>query len=155
MLGLCIGLSWAAVGAAAPGAEPKHDTAGMPAQTVPAGTGTDAKSPTTEAVCAAIASAVARTGLPLAFFTRLIWQESRFDPVAVSRKGARGVAQFMPGTASWRGLRDPFDPLAAIPKAAELLAELRRQFGNLGLAAAAYIRARPGAGLDGWSSAAA
>ena len=44
----------------------------------------------------------------------------------------------MPETADARGLADPFDPEAAIPKAASLLAELRRRFGNLGLAAAAY-----------------
>ena len=139
MLGLCIGLTWAAIGLAAPPeAEPNNDSGETPAQTVPAGTGTEAKSPTMDTLCAAIATAAARTGLPLAFFTRLIWQESRFDPAAVSRKGALGVAQFMPETASWRGLRNPFDPLEAIPKAAELLAELQREFGNLGLAAAAY-----------------
>ena len=44
----------------------------------------------------------------------------------------------MPGTAAERGLADPFDPEQAIPKAAELLADLRARFGNLGLAAAAY-----------------
>ena len=44
----------------------------------------------------------------------------------------------MPGTASARGLADPFDPEQAIPKAAGLLAELKGQFGNWGLAAAAY-----------------
>jgi soluble lytic murein transglycosylase-like protein len=44
----------------------------------------------------------------------------------------------MPGTASERRLLDPFDPVQALPKAAEFLAELRGQFGNLGLAAAAY-----------------
>jgi hypothetical protein len=35
-------------------------------------------------------------------------------------------------------LFDPFDPVQALPKSAEFLAELRSQFGNLGLAAAAY-----------------
>ena len=49
-----------------------------------------------------------------------------------------GVAQFMPSTASERGLVDPFDPAAAIPKSAKLLANLAQRFGNLGLAAAAY-----------------
>jgi hypothetical protein len=37
-----------------------------------------------------------------------------------------------------RGLLDPFDPVQASPKAAQLLRELKEQFGNLGLAAAAY-----------------
>jgi hypothetical protein len=44
----------------------------------------------------------------------------------------------MPGTASERRLLDPFDPVQALPKSAEFLNELRNQFGNLGLAAAAY-----------------
>jgi hypothetical protein len=48
------------------------------------------------------------------------------------------VAQFMPATASWRGLTNPFDPVEAIAKSAKLLHDLRQEFGNLGLAAAAY-----------------
>src|SRR5262249_44537508 len=43
-----------------------------------------------------------------------------------------------PDTAKARGVLDPFDPAAALPKSAEFLRELRAQFGNLGLAAAAY-----------------
>ena len=56
----------------------------------------------------------------------------------MSPVGAQGIAQFMPGTASERGLFDPFDPVSALPKAAEFLEELHHTFGNLGLAAAAY-----------------
>jgi Transglycosylase SLT domain len=97
-----------------------------------------AEPPTREAICAAIGSAAAENSIPFEFFTRLIWQESRFNPRAVSRKGAQGVAQFMPGTALWRGLADPFDPFAALPHSAALLRDLRNEFGNLGLAAAAY-----------------
>jgi hypothetical protein len=44
----------------------------------------------------------------------------------------------MPGTATERRLANPFDPEQAIPEAAKLLSELQEQFGNLGLAAAAY-----------------
>jgi hypothetical protein len=91
-----------------------------------------------EQVCGMIDRAAAAHKLPAAFLTRLIWQESAFRSRAVSPKGAQGIAQFMPGTAAERGLADPFDPEQAIPKAAEFLADLRRQFGNLGLAAAAY-----------------
>jgi hypothetical protein len=96
-----------------------------------------------DSICNALAAAAAENDLPIDFFTRLIWQESRFDPAAVSRAGAQGVAQFMPATASWRGLADPFDPVEAIAKSAKLLRDLRRDFGNLGLAAAAY-NAGPG-----------
>ena len=89
-------------------------------------------------VCELIALHAESHGLPKAFFARLIWKESRFDPNAVSPVGAEGIAQFMPGTARMRGLRDPFDPEQAIPASARYLAELREGFGNLGLAAAAY-----------------
>ena len=81
--------------------------------------------------------------LPHDFFKRLIWQESRFKPYAVSPAGAQGIAQFMPGTAQWRGLADPFNPAEALHESARWLRELWRQFGNLGLAAAAY-NAGPG-----------
>lgn len=89
-------------------------------------------------VCARIEKAALERGLPPAFLARLIWKESRFDPDAVSPKGAAGIAQFMPGTARDRGLEDPFDPRSAIPATAHYLADLRKEFGNLGLAAAAY-----------------
>jgi hypothetical protein len=97
----------------------------------------------TDTICSALAAAAAQNDLPTDFFARLIWQESRFDPTAVSRAGAQGVAQFMPATATWRGLSNPFDPLEAIAESAKLLRDLRREFGNLGLAAAAY-NAGPG-----------
>src|SRR5271166_5756998 len=89
-------------------------------------------------VCRIIESSALARHLPAAFLTGLIWQESNFHPDAVSPVGARGIAQFMPGTAAERGLANPDDPEAAIPKAAELLASLKQRFGNLGLAAAAY-----------------
>ena len=89
-------------------------------------------------ICRLVNSSARAQGLPVSFLTRLIWQESNFRPNVSSPAGAQGVAQFMPGTAGERGLVDPFDPEAAIPKAASLLAELRQRFGNLGLAAAAY-----------------
>ena len=73
-----------------------------------------------------------------AFFARLIWTESRFDGGAISPKGARGIAQFMPQTAAERGLTDPFDITQAIPHSAAYLRDLKAEFGNWGLAAAAY-----------------
>jgi hypothetical protein len=91
-----------------------------------------------DSVCRVIETAAKAQNIPVAFLTRLIWQESSFRADAVSPKGARGIAQFMPGTAAERGLANPFDPEEAIPKAAELLSDLRTRFGNLGLAAAAY-----------------
>jgi hypothetical protein len=100
-------------------------------------------SDTRESICLMIESAAKANDLPLEFFARVIWQESRFQSDAVgpmTRRGqrAQGIAQFMPGTANERRLLDPFDPVQALPKSAEFLKELRDQFGNLGLAAAAY-----------------
>ncbi|MGD9919904.1 MAG: transglycosylase SLT domain-containing protein [Pseudorhodoplanes sp.] len=96
-----------------------------------------------DSICLMIESAARDHGLPFEFFARVIWQESRFradavGPMTRSGKRAQGMAQFMPGTAAERGLLDPFDPVQALPKSAEFLKELWLQFGNLGLAAAAY-----------------
>lgn len=98
---------------------------------------------TRESMCLMIESAAKANELPLEFFARVIWQESRFQsnavgPVTRNGQRAQGIAQFMPGTANERRLLDPFDPVQALPKSAEFLSELRAQFGNLGLAAAAY-----------------
>ncbi|MBI4898209.1 MAG: transglycosylase SLT domain-containing protein [Actinobacteria bacterium] len=73
-----------------------------------------------------------------------LWTESRFNPNAVSRAGAQGIAQFMPATAASVGLRDPFDPDQAINAQARLLSGLIHQFGSVALALAAY-NAGPGA----------
>ncbi|TCR64796.1 transglycosylase SLT domain-containing protein [Bosea sp. BK604] len=91
-----------------------------------------------QALCRLIDGAAQEHGVPAAFLTRLIFQESSFRPGVTSPAGAQGVAQFMPGTARERGLIDPFDPEQAVPKAAHFLAELRQRFGNWGLAAAGY-----------------
>jgi hypothetical protein len=91
-----------------------------------------------EEVCDALTKAAAMNNLPVPFFIRLLFQESGFKPDMVSSAGAQGVAQFMPETAASVGLNNPFDPLEAIPASARLLRNLFEQFGNLGLAAAAY-----------------
>jgi len=89
-------------------------------------------------VCPLLDDIADKAGIPPLFFARLIWQESRFRANAVSPKGAQGIAQFMPGTADLRGLANPFEPKSALVASAAFLADLRAEFGNLGLAAAAY-----------------
>jgi hypothetical protein len=89
-------------------------------------------------LCNALFTSAQDNDLPVQFFANLIWQESRLRDDAVSKKGAMGIAQFMPRVAVERGLDDPFDPLQAIPASARLLRSLRLQFGNLGFVAAAY-----------------
>ena len=103
----------------------------------------EAPSEAQQSMCLLLESAALANGLPVEFFARVIWQESRFRPDAVgpvtrSGKRALGIAQFMPATAAERNLLDPLNPIEALPKSAEFLRDLRRQFGNLGLAAAAY-----------------
>src|SRR6478752_2566206 len=94
--------------------------------------------PFVDIVCPLMQQQAEARGLPPMPFVRLIWKESRFNPSAVSPKGAQGIAQFMPATAADRGLDDPFEPKSAIVHSASLLADLRQEFGNFGLAAAAY-----------------
>jgi len=105
--------------------------------------------PSVDDICRTLAQAAADNELPEEFFTRLIWQESRFNPAAVSPAGAQGIAQFMPQTAAMRGLTNAFEPLQALRESASYLRELRTTFrGNLGLAAAAY-NAGPGQ-VEAW-----
>src|SRR5665647_2440744 len=139
-------LWWPAAAALAEDTTPARTGVAIPsveelATQKPADNGRDTD--TREAMCLMIESAARANDLPLEFFARVIWQESRFQsdavgPVTRSGQRAQGIAQFMPGTANERRLLDPFDPVQALPKSAEFLSELRNQFGNLGLAAAAY-----------------
>ncbi|MGE3148268.1 MAG: lytic transglycosylase domain-containing protein [Pseudorhodoplanes sp.] len=89
-------------------------------------------------LCNVLADAAQGHRIPLVFFNNLIWQESRFKTRAVSPVGAQGIAQFMPYVANRVGLHNPFDPFQALPASARLLRALVEQFGNFGLAAAAY-----------------
>ncbi|WGW02208.1 transglycosylase SLT domain-containing protein [Tropicibacter oceani] len=88
--------------------------------------------------CQAIEAFAGENGLDAGFFARLIWQESRFNPNALSHANAQGIAQFIPSTARLRGLRDPYNPAEALEYSAEYLGELTRRYGNHGLAAVAY-----------------
>ena len=68
-----------------------------------------------------------------------LYAESGFNPFAQSPAGARGIAQFMPGTARAYGLADPFDAVKAIDAQAHLMHDLLRQFGGkMSLALAGY-----------------
>ncbi len=84
--------------------------------------------------------------LPPEFLGATLLQESAYDVEAVSSAGAVGVAQFMPDTAAGIGI-DPFDPIAAIGGAAELLsgyvAHYRERYEDPYVAALAAYNAGP------------
>ena len=127
-----------------PGAALDSDDEARPAEILPARAPRLPPKPkpvierTREEICDTLTQAAQRNDVPTPFFIRLLFQESRFKPGVISSAGAEGIAQFMPETSASVGLDNPFDPLQAIPAAARLLRSLTQQFGNLGLAAAAY-----------------
>jgi soluble lytic murein transglycosylase-like protein len=92
----------------------------------------------------ALARAAARKhGVPEDLFLRLVHQESGWNATAVSPKGAIGLAQLMPGTATLLGV-DATDPGQNLDGGARYLAMMYSRFGSWQLALAAY-NAGPGA----------
>ncbi|MFC3528409.1 lytic transglycosylase domain-containing protein [Paracoccus mangrovi] len=90
------------------------------------------------------AKAMARKhGVPEDLFLRLVQQESGWNPSARSHKGARGLAQLMPGTAAKLGV-DASDPVQNLEGGARYLRMMYNTFGSWRLALAAY-NAGPGA----------
>jgi hypothetical protein len=83
-------------------------------------------------------TAAMRWNVSAALLAAQLYAESQFNPFAVSRAGAEGIAQFMPETARAMGLTDSFDPEQAIDAQAHLMRDLLRQFGSVPLALAAY-----------------
>jgi soluble lytic murein transglycosylase-like protein len=73
------------------------------------------------------------------FIASVIRAESANNPRAVSRKGAQGLMQLMPQTASNLGVKDSFDPVANVVGGVRYLRELLLQYnGDAAKALAAY-----------------
>lgn len=68
----------------------------------------------------------------------LVTQESRFNAHAVSRCGAKGLGQLMPGTAAALGVQHPFDIAENLDGSVRYLADQLQRFGHISLALAAY-----------------
>ena len=91
----------------------------------------------------ALTHAAASANLSPTLLSALVWQESRWNPQAVSSKGAVGLAQLMPATARDLGV-NPADPTANLIGGARYLRTLLDEFdGNVEKALAAY-NAGPG-----------
>lgn len=89
----------------------------------------------TDAACAA--------GVPVHLFDSLIVQESRYNPRALSRAGAIGMAQLMPGTARDLNVTDAWDVRQNLAGGARYLRQQLDEFGEWHLALSAY-NAGPG-----------
>lgn len=89
------------------------------------------------AYLSAAKAAAGRHGVPEDLFLRLVQRESGWNPNAVSRKGATGLAQLMPATASRLGV-NPNDPHENLDGGARYLRMMYDRFGDWKLALAAY-----------------
>lgn len=88
---------------------------------------------------AIVTDASARTQVDADFIASVIRAESGNNPHAVSRKGAQGLMQLMPGTASKLGVKNSFDPAENVDGGVRYLRELLLLYNNdMAKALAAY-----------------
>jgi soluble lytic murein transglycosylase-like protein len=99
-------------------------------------------------VAAAIQESAQRHSVPTPVVEAVAWQESRYNQAAVSPKGAVGVMQLLPSTASDLGV-NPQDLKSNIDGGAAYIAQMIRRFGNLKLALAAYNAGPEAVARDG------
>lgn len=85
-----------------------------------------------------IYAAEAQFALPPGLLDALVWTESRYNPFAISKAGAVGLGQLMPGTARDLRVTNRYDPQANIVGAARYLRQMIDKFGMVHLALAAY-----------------
>jgi soluble lytic murein transglycosylase-like protein len=110
-----------------------------PAPTLAAGPTLARVGPSAAALYPLIREAAAANALPAELVLAVVEVESGFDPRAVSSKGALGLMQLMPATASLLGVGDVFDPRQNVFGGSKFLRSLLDEFdGQLPLALAAY-----------------
>lgn len=77
-----------------------------------------------------LAESATKHGIDARLLWVIAWLETRFNPAAVSRKGARGLMQMMPATARRFDLKNPHEPAAAIDAAARYVRLLVARYGG-------------------------
>lgn len=103
--------------------------------------------PTTDEMETLVTKAAAQYKIRPELFRALVQAESGFNPLAVSPKGAQGLTQLMPETASTLGVSDPFDPEQNVMAGARYLRQQLDRFGGDEHLALAAYNAGPGAVL--------
>ncbi len=90
-----------------------------------------------------IMEAAQRHDVEPALIMAIIHVESRYNPEAVSQKGATGLMQLMPRTAKYLGVTDCLDPRQNVEAGVRYFKEMQARFdGDIKLALAAYNAGR-------------
>jgi len=111
----------------------------VPAQASGAGAIPDGEADRRRELWPALQEAARTHGVDPRLVDLVIRMESGYNPRAVSARGARGVMQLMPDTASLYGVRNIFDPIENLRAGVHYLRDLLDRFNrDLGLALAAY-----------------
>jgi len=123
---------------AIPAAKPPEPVV-PPARTV----GGDCEPMSTSEIDSLLETAAKREDLQVELLRGVVRQESGFRPCAVSPKGAMGLMQLMPGTATQFGVKDPFNAKENVDAGAKFLKQLLNLYNDLPMALGAY-NAGPG-----------
>jgi hypothetical protein len=105
---------------------------------IPLDRGLGAYSPPPANIQSVLQNASASSGVPYSILSALAYQESSYNPSAVSPTGAQGLLQIEPATGASLGLSNPFDPQQNANAGASYLMSLYNQYGDWQTALIAY-----------------